>query len=124
VSIHVWDIRSTDGGSTGLPFARGRLEARESIIGHALPSAIDVFVTEEDGTPVASGRGLRGDADTPMGRLMIEGRSVRRAQIWPGAGDLSSIVILPGGETGVLTAWWNAPDHSEWRWSVEFSNHR
>jgi hypothetical protein len=33
-------------------------------------------------------------------------------------------VVLPGGEAGVLTAWWNAEDGSAWRWSVEFSNRR
>jgi hypothetical protein len=25
---------------------------------------------------------------------------------------------------GHLRSWWNAPDHDEWRWSVEFYNHR
>ncbi|MGI8915310.1 MAG: hypothetical protein ACR2JY_16260 [Chloroflexota bacterium] len=32
--------------------------------------------------------------------------------------------IKLGGEVGILTAWWNATDRSEWRWQVEFSNHR
>jgi hypothetical protein len=32
-------------------------------------------------------------------------------------------VILPGGEIGILTAWWNADDGSEWRWSIELRNH-
>jgi len=31
---------------------------------------------------------------------------------------------VPGGEVGILTAWWNAEDGSSWRWQVEFYNHR
>jgi hypothetical protein len=49
---------------------------------------------------------------------------VRREDRWPTQADLGSLVILPGGEVGVLTAWWNADDGSAWRWSVEFSNRR
>jgi len=33
-------------------------------------------------------------------------------------------IILPGGEVGILRSWWNAADGSEWRWQVEFYNHR
>jgi hypothetical protein len=33
-------------------------------------------------------------------------------------------VVLPGGEVGILLAWWNAEDGSEWRWQVEFYNQR
>jgi hypothetical protein len=32
------------------------------------------------------------------------------------------LVILPGGEAGILTSWWHAPDHSQWRWQLELSN--
>jgi len=31
-------------------------------------------------------------------------------------------VILPGGEAGILKAWWNADDRKEWRWQIEFYN--
>jgi hypothetical protein len=31
-------------------------------------------------------------------------------------------VILPGGEVGILKAWWNAEDRKEWRWHVELYN--
>ncbi len=27
-------------------------------------------------------------------------------------------------DVGRLMQWWNAEDHSEWRWQVEFYNHR
>jgi hypothetical protein len=59
-----------------------------------------------------------------MARLTIDTSGVSREQIWPGKTDLGLPVILPGGEVGILTAWWNADDHSAWRWSIELSNHR
>jgi hypothetical protein len=31
-------------------------------------------------------------------------------------------VILPGGEAGILKAWWHAPDKQQWRWNIEFYN--
>jgi hypothetical protein len=34
------------------------------------------------------------------------------------------LVILPGGEAGILTSWWHAPDHTQWRWTLELSNHQ
>ena len=37
--------------------------------------------------------------------------------------DLGRLVILPGGEAGILKSWWHADDHSEWRWQLEFYNH-
>jgi hypothetical protein len=43
---------------------------------------------------------------------------------WPSQEDLGRLVILPGGEAGILKAWWHAEDQSEWRWQVEFYNHR
>jgi hypothetical protein len=33
-------------------------------------------------------------------------------------------VIVVGGEVGILQSWWNDPQHQEWRWSLEFYNHR
>jgi hypothetical protein len=59
-----------------------------------------------------------------MTRFTLDGESVTREDRWPTAEDFGAIVILPGGEAGVLTAWWNAEDGSAWRWSVEFSNSR
>jgi hypothetical protein len=123
VTIHIWDIRSPDGGSTGLPFARGRMVASMNVLGHSLPSAIDVEVREEDGTLVASARELKGGEATPMALLQIDGQEIRRTQLWPSDEDLGTPVILPGGEVGILTEWWHAPDHSEWRWSIELHNH-
>lgn len=120
--MHTWDIRSPDGGSTGLAFARGTLAASSSVLAHALPSAIDVEVRDEDGVLVASAKGLKDDEPTPMALLQIDGVDIRRTQLWPSDEDLGTPVILPGGEVGILTAWWHAPDHSEWRWSIELQN--
>jgi hypothetical protein len=59
-----------------------------------------------------------------MTRLTMAEGKVTREERWPAPEDLGSLVILPGGEAGTLQAWWNAEDGSEWRWQVEFSNHR
>jgi hypothetical protein len=59
-----------------------------------------------------------------MTRLWLEGAQVRREDRWPRAADLGALVILPGGEVGTLRAWWHADDGSEWRWQIEFYNHR
>jgi hypothetical protein len=34
------------------------------------------------------------------------------------------LVLLAGGEAGIVRAWWHADDHSEWTWQVEFHNRR
>jgi hypothetical protein len=49
---------------------------------------------------------------------------MQREDRWPTEADLGSLVILPGGEVGTLVEWWNAPEGNEWRWRVEFYNHR
>jgi hypothetical protein len=96
--------------------------ASASVLAHSLPSSIDVEVRDEDGTLVAAADGLKGDEPTPMALLQIDGTDVRRTQLWPSDEDLGTPVILPGGEVGILNAWWHAPDHSEWRWSIELHN--
>ncbi|MEX2314439.1 MAG: hypothetical protein WD628_01895, partial [Thermomicrobiales bacterium] len=68
--------------------------------------------------------GLARTADRPMARLTRSGSSVSRVDLWPGAEDIDRPVILPGGEVGVVKAWWNAADGSAWRWTVELYNER
>jgi hypothetical protein len=58
-----------------------------------------------------------------MTRLTRRGEQIEREDRWPTEADLGALVILPGGEVGRLTRWWNADDGSEWRWQVEFYNH-
>jgi hypothetical protein len=120
----IWEIRNPDGGSQGLEVARGRSGAHDTMLAHAMPERIDVTVTDPEGTMVSVGRDLRDDTcSTPISRLTVTRSGVRRENIWPTDEDVGLPVILPGGEIGVLTAWWNADDGSSWRWSIELQNH-
>jgi hypothetical protein len=55
--------------------------------------------------------------------LNAKGASITREDRWPAESDLGALVLLPGGEVGTLTSWWNADDGSEWRWQIELYNH-
>ena len=99
--IEIWDLWFPNAGATGLSFARCRVgadAAADRVLVHAAPRRLEVTVRDEQGAVVAEGRGLRRRQPGPMS--------------------------LPGGEAGILTAWWHAPDHSEWRWQLELSNCR
>ena len=119
---HTWDLRSPDGGMLGLPFARGLLAATDCLLAHALPSKVDVVVTDEDDRVVARGEALSHPDSRPMARLWLRGDRVERENTWPDETDIGRPVLLPGGEVGVLQSWWNADDGSSWRWQVELSN--
>ena len=122
MSDRIWEIRNPDGAAMGLEVARGRSGEHDVMLAHAMPERIDITVIDADGTVIASGHDLRHDAVTPITRLTLEGGTVRRENIWPSPTDLGLPVILPGGEIGLLTSWWNADDGSEWRWSIELHN--
>jgi hypothetical protein len=122
--IEIWDLWFPNAAATGLPVARGRLDATDRVILHAPPPVLDVEVRSEDGQVLARGKNLERTGDYPMAFLACQGGTITREDRWPTDADLGSLVILPGGEVGRLTAWWNAADGSEWRWSVEFYNHR
>ena len=84
-----------------------------------------VTVREGDDRVLARGEPLKREGPyLPMTRLERRGSAVTRIDRWPTDADLGAIVILPGGEAGILTSWWNASDGSEWRWVVEFFNRR
>jgi hypothetical protein len=122
--METWDLWFPGAASTGLPFARGKMDPTEVLWVHAAPETLAVTVRDADGRVVAHGEPLeRAGERLPLTRLSRRGGVVRREDRWPTDADLGAPVILPGGEVGVLTAWWNAPDGSEWRWSVEFYNH-
>jgi hypothetical protein len=91
---------------------------------HAPPPILTVEVRNEDGERLAYAQDLAQTADRPMARLTVQEESVTREDLWPTQEDLGRLVILPGGEVGQLVSWWNAEDESEWRWQVEFYNHR
>jgi hypothetical protein len=73
---------------------------------------------------VAQGKDLAVTDDTPIARLTRRGDQVERVDIWPGPDEIGQLVILAGGEVGVLKSWWHAEDQSEWRWQIELYNHK
>jgi hypothetical protein len=85
---------------------------------------LTVEIRSEEGSRLAVGVDLPQTADRPIARLVRRGAEITREDLWPQAEDIGSLVILPGGEVGELLEWWNAEDGSEWRWQVEFYNHR
>jgi hypothetical protein len=120
----VWDLWYPKAGATGIPFARGRIDGAEIMLVHAAPPMLTVTIYDAEERVVARGVDLPQTDDTPIARLRRQGETIQREDIWPGEADLGQLVILPGGEVGVLESWWHAEDHSAWRWRVEFSNQR
>lgn len=124
MTTHVWEIRNPDGAAQGLEVARGRCDAHDVVLAHALPTEVDVWVTDDDDVLIAAATRLRGEQSTPIARLTLSDGKVLRDNVWPQDSDLGCPVILPGGEIGLLTSWWNEDDGSSWRWTIELSNHR
>ena len=123
--LQTWEIWFPGAAATGLPIARARIDPTDVAWVHSVPRTLAVTVRHGDDRAVARGEPLeRTGPYLPMTRLAVQGDTVVREDRWPTDADLGSIVILPGGEAGLLTAWWNAEDGSAWRWSVEFSNRR
>jgi len=120
-----WDIWYPKAGATGIPFARGRTgQQAEVMLVHAAPDVLTVTIRAVDGRLLAEGKDLAATADTPITRLMRRGEQIEREDIWPTDQDVGRLVLLPGGEIGTLIQWWNADDHSAWRWQIELYNHR
>ena len=122
--IEIWDLWYPEAAAQGLAFARGRLEAANVLLVHAPPPLLRVEVRDDEGQRLAFGDNLSRTADRPMARLTRTGSAISRIDLWPEKKDLGLPVILPGGEVGILRSWSNADDGSEWRWQVEFYNHR
>lgn len=125
MTVELWDLWFPNAGATGVPFARARVDgavAGDRVLVHAAPPALDVDVRADDGALIARGRGLERGAPGPISFLVRSGDAVTLEDGWPTADDLGRLVILPGGEAGILTAWWHADDLRSWRWQVEFSN--
>lgn len=122
--LQLWDLWFPQAGATGVPFARGRLDATNVLLVHAAPPMLTVEVRSLTGRRLAMSEDLPQTADRPMARLTRNGSRITREDLWPTKKDIGQMVILPGGEIGQLMAWWNAEDGSEWRWQVEFYNHR
>ena len=122
--LQIWDLWYPQAGATGVPFARGRLDVTSVILVHAPPPVLTVEVRSESGQRLAYAKDLKQTADRPMAQLTVQDEHVTREDLWPTQEDIGRPVILPGGEVGKLVSWWNAEDESEWRWQVEFYNHR
>ena len=120
-----WELYYPGAAATGIEIARSRIAPTDVVWLHAAPPVLAVTVREGDDRVIARGEPLsRAGAYLPMTRLEKRGDHVTREDRWPTEADHGAVVILPGGEAGILKSWWNASDGSEWRWVVEFSNSR
>ncbi len=123
--MQTWELYYPESAATGLAVARARIDPTDVVWLHAAPPVLAALVREGDDRVVARGEPLRrAGAQFPMTRLERRGTQVVREDRWPTDADYGAVVILPGGEAGILKSWWNASDGSEWRWMVEFSNRR
>lgn len=122
--MQIWDLWYSKAAATGMSFARGRMDATNVLLVHAPPPVLTVEVRSEDGQRLAYATDLKQTADRPMARLRWQDDRITREDVWPDQTDIGQVVILPGGEVGKLVSWWNAENGSEWRWQVEFYNHR
>ena len=120
----IWDLWIADVGATGISFARGRLDSTDVLLVHAAPQKLNVEVRNSEGMVIARGENLSRTADTPMIRLRLQGNKITREDIWPTESDFGTRVIVAGGEVGTLQKWWNDAEQQQWRWSLEFYNHR
>ena len=124
-TVHTWELYYPESGATGIEIARARIDPTQAVWLHAAPPVLAVTVREGDDRILARGEPLKREGPhLPMTRLERQGSAVTRTDRWPTDADLGAIVILPGGEAGILKSWWNASDGSEWRWVVEFFNRR
>jgi hypothetical protein len=123
-NLQTWDLWYPEAAATGMSFARSRIDPVDSVLVHAAPPSLAVYVQDGEGRLMARGANLRATGQTPILRLTIRDGEIAREDIWPGPEDVGCTVILPGGEAGILKSWWHADDHSEWRWELELYNHR
>ena len=123
----IWDLWIGAVGATGLSFGRSRVESAAAagrVLVHAAPQKLNATVrSASDGVVIAEGLDLERHESGPMSFLVRDGASIRLEEGWPTDDDIGRLVLLPGGEAGILTAWWHADDLGAWRWSVEFYNH-
>jgi len=122
--MQIWDLWYPQAAATGVAFARGRIAPTNILLVHAAPPMLTVEVRTDSGKRIAYTQDLPQTVDRPIARLTLRGDAILREDLWPTQGDIGQLVILPGGEVGQLLSWWNVEDGSEWRWQVEFYNHR
>jgi hypothetical protein len=120
--LEYWTVWYPKAAATGLLLGRGLVEPAQQMLVHAAPEVLTVEVSGEAGQRLAYGTDLPRTLESPMCKLWREGERVQREDIWPTAADLGCLVLLPGGEVGVLKQWWHADDLREWRWQIELHN--
>jgi hypothetical protein len=120
--METWELWYGEAAAAGLPFGRSKIDPTDAVLVHSAPPSLEVIVTDEEGRQVAHGQSLEQTGESPMCRLVKRGGEIIREDLWPAKQHAGEVVLLPGGEAGRLLEWWNAPDHSEWRWRVEFYN--
>jgi hypothetical protein len=123
-TLQTWDLWFPQAAASGLSFARSQIDPQTVVLVHSVPPTLSVEMRDSQGMLLAQGKDLTRSLDSPICRLTVEGREITREDIWPKESDLETVVILPGGEAGILKAWWNSPDHLEWRWTVELYNRK
>jgi hypothetical protein len=108
----------------GLEFARCTTASDFSrVLIHAAPARASIEILTDDDEVVARDNLDREGGYSPMTLLTLDSGTLRRTEIWPTPDHYGLLVLLAGGEAGVLQRWEHAADHSWWRWSAEFSNH-
>jgi hypothetical protein len=126
MAIELWDLWYPKAASTGLSFARGRLDATEALLVHAVPDFLTVEVRDEQGRRIAFAQDLPRTLQSPICLLRKtnsgQSPSVTREDLWPTERELGLPILVPGGEVGILKSWWNAEDRKEWRWQIELYN--
>jgi hypothetical protein len=113
--LEIWDLWMPSVGATGLSFARSRVDdqaAGNRLLVHAAPPELDVVVRDQDGNVIAQGTGLERGQPGPMSYLVRQDGTILLEDGWPTQDDLGRLVILPGGEAGILKSWWHADDHA------------
>lgn len=124
MSMEIWDVWYPNAAARGLSFALGAMEHSDNVWLHAAPDALRIEVRTKAGERLAFVDQLRRTGTYfPMTRIVRPGDTFTREDRWPTDADVGAHILLPGGEVGVLKAWWNAADGSEWRWDIQFYNH-
>ena len=122
--METWEVWFPAAAANGLLVARARIDRAQVMWLHAAPEVVAVVVREGEEVILSRADELKRDGQyLPMTRLERSGEAITREDRWPTESDLGALVLLPGGEVGTLTAWWNAKDGSEWRWQIELYNH-
>ena len=98
-----WNIRSNDGAMNGLEFARCTTAGGFSrALIHAAPSKAKIEIIDGDDQLVARADLERSGEYSPMTLVEIDGRALRRSEVWPTEDFYGLPVLLAGGEVGIL----------------------